>query len=378
MHRLLSFIRTIGSVAGLVLAATLVASAQGAPPSPDDRTAEQVYKNIKALKGTPANQLNQSMHLIKGALGVDCLYCHIEREWEKDVKPPKAVATAMISMMMDINKRDFGGRQVVTCNTCHNGRPVPADMPVFPVLEPKEPVKPVMPTVDQILTKYVQALGGEQAIRKVTSRLITGTQYIPTGPGGTTPMPAMVERYQKAPGVNVTIYRTPTYAIAQGFDGTTAWAQDQAGRVSDAVTLDTRRAKRTSDFYEPLTLKQQYAQLTVKGIEKVNDHDAYVVIGVPQGDSNEWLYFDTQSGLLLRKVTVLPTPAGNSPFQTDFDDYRDTGSGVKVPFLIQMNPSTPRTELAPNATLRVTKVQDNAPIEDSKLARPASRAAPAR
>jgi photosynthetic reaction center cytochrome c subunit len=378
MHRLLSFIRTVGSVAGLVLAATLVASAQGAPPSPDDRTAEQVYKNIKALKGTPANQLNQSMHLIKGALGVDCLYCHIEREWEKDVKPPKAVATAMISMMMDINNRSFGGRQVVTCNTCHNGRPVPADMPVFPVLEPKEPVKPVLPTVDQILTKYVQALGGEQAIRKVTSRVITGTQYIPTGPGGTVPMPAMVERYQKAPGVNVTIYRAPTYAIAQGFDGTTAWAQDQAGRVTDAVTLDTRRAKRTADFYEPLTLKQQYAQITVKGIEKVNDHDAYVVVGVPQGDSGEWLYFDTQSGLLLRKLTVLPTPAGNSPFQTDFDDYRDTGSGVKFPFLIQMNPATPRTELAPNATLRVTKVQDNAPIEDSKLARPASRAAPAR
>ena len=378
MHRLLSCMRTIGSVAGLLFAAAAVVSAQGAPPSPDERTAEQVYKNIKALKGTPANQLNQSMHLIKGALGVDCLYCHIEREWEKDDKPPKAVATAMIAMMMDINKRDFGGRQVVTCNTCHNGRPVPADMPVFPVLEPKAPAKPVLPTVDQILTKYVQALGGEQAIRKVTSRVITGTQYIPTGPGGTTPMPAMVERYLKAPGVNVTIYRTPTYTIAQGFDGTTAWAQDQAGRVSDAVTLDTRRAKRTADFYEPLTLKQQYAQITVKGIENVNNHDAYVVVGVPQGDTSEWLYFDTLSGLLLRKVTVLPTPAGNSPYQVDLDDYRDTGSGVKFPFLIQMNPATPRTELAPNATLRVTKVQDNATIEDAKLAKPASRAAPAR
>jgi photosynthetic reaction center cytochrome c subunit len=378
MHRLLSFLRAIGSVVGLVVAATLVTAAQVAAPAPDERTAEQQYKNIKALKGTPASQLNQSMHLIKGALGVDCLYCHIEREWEKDDKPPKAVATAMISMVMDINKRDFGGRQVVTCYTCHNGRPVPADMPVFPVLEPKEPAKAVLPTVDQILTKYVQALGGEQAIRKVTSRVITGTQYIPTGPGGTVPMPATVERYLKAPGVNVTIYRTPTYAIAQGFDGTTAWAQDQAGRVSDAVALDTRRAKRTADFYEPLTLKQQYAQMTVKGIEKVNDHDAYVVIGVPQGDSSEWLYFDTQSGLLLRKVTVLPTPAGNSPFQMDFDDYRDTGSGVRFPFLIQMNPATPRTELAPNATLRVTKVQDNAPIEDAKFAKPATRAAPAR
>ena len=82
----LSRLPAIGPVVGLVLAATSLAYSQ-APPAADERTAEQVYKNIKALKGTPANQLNQSMHLIKGALGVDCLYCHIEREWEKDDKP---------------------------------------------------------------------------------------------------------------------------------------------------------------------------------------------------------------------------------------------------------------------------------------------------
>ena len=107
MHR--SFICVL--VAGSVLASASIARAQV----------------------SPANELNQSMHLMKGATGMDCLYCHIEREWEKDVKPAKEVARAMITMMMDINKRNFGGRQVVTCNTCHNGRPIPTAMPVFPV-----------------------------------------------------------------------------------------------------------------------------------------------------------------------------------------------------------------------------------------------------
>ena len=79
--------------------------------------------------------------------------------------------------------------------------------------------------------------------------------------------------------------------------------------------------------------------MTVTGIESVNNRDAYLVVGVPQGDSPESLYFDTQTGLLLRKQTVLPTPIGDSPFQMDFDDYRDTGSGVKFPFLIHMSPS---------------------------------------
>jgi hypothetical protein len=368
MQRLLKCL----AITAFALAAPGLASAQVSPAN-EGKTAEQVYKNIKALQGTPANELNQSMHLMKGAVGLDCTYCHIEREWEKDVKPAKDVARKMIVMMNDINTRQFGGRQVVTCNTCHNGHPIPAAMPAFPVLEPSVAPKPALPTVDQVLAKYVEALGGEAALRKVTGRVITGTQYIPTGPGGTTPTPAAVERYQKAPNLAVTIYRAPAYAISEGFDGTTAWSQNQAGRVTEPVKLDIGRAARAADLYEPLNLKKQYAQLTVRGIETVNGRDAYLVVGIPHDDKPESLYFDTQTGLLLRKQTVLPTPIGDSPFQMDFEDYRDTGSGVKIPFVIHMNPANPRTELAPDATLRITKVEDNTAIDSAKFVKPASR-----
>ena len=112
--------------------------------------------------------------------------------------------------------------------------------------------------------------------------------------------------------------------------------------------------------------------MTVEGIERVDNRDTYVIVGVPQGDTPERLYFDTQTGLLVRKITVLPTPIGESPFQTDFDDYRDTGSGVKFPFLIQMNPANPRTELAPSATLRITRVDDATAIDAAKFTRPAA------
>src|SRR4029077_1775538 len=267
MHRVMFVI--------VALACAASAAAQVSPAN-EGKTAEQVYKNIKALTGTPANELNQSMHLMKGAVGLDCVYCHIEREWEKDVKPAKEVARAMIVMMNDINTRQFGGKQVVTCNTCHNGHPTPAAVPVFPVLEPVTTPKPALPAADQILAKYIQALGGEQALRKVTTRTITGTQYIPTGPGGTVPTPAAVERYQKAPNLAVTIYRAPAYAISQGYDGTTAWSQDQAGRVTEPVKLDIAAASRAADLYEPLNLKRQYASMTVRGIETVNNRSAYL------------------------------------------------------------------------------------------------------
>jgi hypothetical protein len=364
--------RSISALAALLLVGAAPAAAQVSTAN-EGKKAEEVYKNIKVLRGTPANELNQSMHLMKAAVGLDCMACHIEREWEKDVKPAKEVARAMIVMMNDINTRQFGGRRVVTCNTCHNGHPTPAAMPVFPVLEPVEAPKPALPTVDQILAKYLQALGGEQALRRVTARTTTATQYIPTGPGGVIPTPAAVEHFQKAPNLSVTIYRAPTFSIAEGYDGTTAWSQNQAGRVADPVKVDAGRAARAADFYEALNLKQEYAELVVRGIERVNGHDAYLVVGTPAGDKPESLFFDTQTGLLLRKQSVLPTPIGDSPFQTDYDDYRDTGSGVKVPYLVHMSPAGARTELAPDTTLRVIKVEDNPALDYARFVRPASR-----
>ena len=45
----------------MVLTVAGLASARGVSPASEGKTAEQVYKNITALKGTPANELNQSM-----------------------------------------------------------------------------------------------------------------------------------------------------------------------------------------------------------------------------------------------------------------------------------------------------------------------------
>jgi len=86
----------------------------------------------------------------------------------------------------------------------------------------------------------------------------------------------------------------------------------------------------------------------------VNGREAYLVVGFPQGDSAERLYFDTTTGFLLRKITFLPTPFGSSPFEVDYDDYRDGGSGVKIASWIRMIPATPRS--ARSAILSVIRI----------------------
>ena len=378
MRSLRICLKRITVLMALTLAAVLLTHAQAAPPSMEGKTAEQFYKSIKVLNGVPADQVIESMHQIRAALGVNCEFCHEDPDRAADTKEAKETARQMMRMVMDINKNNFKGQQEVTCYSCHRGSTVPMTTVPLPAVEKGEEPEPQgLPSADQILSKYVQALGGEQAIRKITSRIITGTQFIPTGPGGTMPVPAVIERSQKAPNLVVNFYRTPTYTISDGFDGSKAWSQDLRGRVTEPGATDQMRAKRNADFYLPLDLKQTYTQMQVRGFENVNGHDAYAVIARPQGDRVERLYFDVQTGLLVRKWSSLATPVGEAPFQVDYEDYRDTGSGVKFPYLIVMNPANARTEPSTTATIRVTKVQDNAPLDSSKFTKPESKAAAA-
>jgi hypothetical protein len=382
MHSPAASVLRIPGAFGLALALALVASAQ--QPSLVGKTAEQAYKNIQVLKGTPADQLNLTMHNISGELGVECLFCHVGHGndlFPLDDKPTKATARKMMQMVNDINKNNFGGRQVVTCFTCHQGRPQPVSMITLPLPQFMEtfdpPVPPSEPTVDQILSKYIQALGGEAALRKITSRVITGTREVPTGPGGTTPVPALVEEYRQAPNLTLNINHAPTFTVSDGFDGKGAWTQDMTGLVTDvASAIDQARVKRDADFYQGLDLKQEYPRMALRGVERVNGRDAYVVYGYPEGDSLDRLYFDVQTGFLLRKLSTLTTLFGSLPFQVDYDDYRDTGSGVKYPFWIRMNPATSRSETQTQSTILVQKVQDNAPIAGGKFVRPPSTPPP--
>jgi hypothetical protein len=52
--------------------------------------------------------------------------------------------------------------------------------------------------------------------------------------------------------------------------------------------------------------------------------------------TRERLYFDTTSGLLVRRVILRQTDIGQVPQQTDFDDYRDIG-GTKYPFYVRVS-----------------------------------------
>jgi hypothetical protein len=95
------------------------------PTGSKQERAEHKYKNIQVLKGIPADRLMSVMFAFKSSLGVDCTYCHIKDQWEKDDKQTKQIARKMIQMTRDINNQYVGGIGRVTCMTCHRGQPRP-------------------------------------------------------------------------------------------------------------------------------------------------------------------------------------------------------------------------------------------------------------
>jgi photosynthetic reaction center cytochrome c subunit len=351
------------------------APGQAAANAAGTKKAEEQFKNIQVLKGIPADQLFPTMQFITASLGVQCDFCHVQGAFEKDDKPTKQKARKMMEMMIAINADNFDGHRAVTCNTCHNGTTKPKAIPAVMAEEPKEAMggpKPpeaanagaasgptAGPTADQLLDKYVQAAGGAAAIDKVTSRVMKGT--IDFG-GKSLP----IDIYSKDPDKRISFTHMPEGESITAFDGHEGWlgtpgrpgAREMHGSELDAASLD-------ADLHLATHLKAMFHELQVQGSELIGGHDAYVVVGQREGKPPLRLYFDEQSGLLVRLVRYGDTALGLLPTQIDYADYRDT-DGVKIPYRWTLARPSGRF------TIQVTDVKQDVPVEDAKFAKPAA------
>jgi hypothetical protein len=230
-----------------------------------------------------------------------------------------------------------------------------------------------LPAPDAVFARYVSALGGEPAMRRVTARRVTATTESAADVRGVgPPVHALTQQVFKAPNQWVVTSQTAAGSTATGFDGSVAWRQDAKGVVTETTgpipAPPLARVKRSADFYEPLNLKQGYARVVTRGVVKVAGRDVYLVEGVPEGDLPEQLYFDIQTGLLVRKGTATATAFGDYAVQTDYEDYREV-NGLKIPYVVRTIGVSP----ADSVTTYVEKVELNPPIDAARFAKPVSK-----
>lgn len=313
--------------------------------SSQEKPAEQVYKNIQVLKGVPAVQLLGAMNYMAGALGVSCNHCHVPNQFVKDDKPAKLLARRHILMTRTLNESTFENQQTINCITCHRGEPRPTTRLQLTahVLEPPPTVAAApLPSVDQVLERYAKALGGEAQIEKLKSLRISGTRV--TTMGRDPSQTEQLEILRKAPNKLRMTFSRQGSDSTQAFDGQTGWRSFN-GRVSAISGPDLVGAQRDANFYKDSRLREQYSQLTVTGRETIDGRDCVVIeAALPEqhparvmfGIQSEKLYFDAQTGLLVRRYMEYKTLFGPLPEATDYADYRKV-KGVMMPFVVTLS-----------------------------------------
>jgi len=375
-----------GAAAAISLALAFTASAHEPKPDapkpkpavtakPKGKLAEEVFKNIKSLKGQPASQLMPTMQFISASLGVDCEFCHDLKAFDKDTKDEKRTAREMIAMQQGINRGHFKGKREVTCNSCHHGEQHPAAIPALPELnalipEPVHshgghtPPQPASPT--EYLDDFYKAAGGEAALAKITSRTERGT--VSYGTNLVQGKTFNFENSTRSSGERSTALALKEGATFSIFNGHAGWLvyPGHPTRQMSAGEIEATRVE--ADFEFPVNFKRRYSQFKATHPEVVNGKQANVLQVSRPGEPPVLLYFDQSSKLLIRVLYYVETPLGRNPIQIDVTSYADA-SGLALPahWIV--------TRPASRATYIVAHTDNETPIDDSKFAPPSPEAA---
>jgi photosynthetic reaction center cytochrome c subunit len=366
-------------LAGVWVSAVVITSGQGAPTAAAPPMAEQVFKNVQVLKGLPVNEFMGTMGIFSAALGMSCEDCHAAGDADWSVyatdSPRKQMARVMITMMATINKQNFRGRQVVTCYTCHRGSARPRSTADLGDLYGSVPTDPnaiieqaaTAPKADEVLDKYIQAIGGAQRIAALKSFVAKGSSagYGPENE------PRPLEIYSR-PGQRTTIIRTTGGDSTTTYDGTSGWiaAPFRPVAVLALSPQEVDGLKFEADLALPSDIKKALTNWRVGLSTVINDREVQVVQGTTARGGTATLYFDSESGLLVRHVRYNDSPVGRISRQTDYSDYREV-AGVKMPF------KWTDTWLDGRDIVEITDVQPNVNIDAAKFAKPAAPVAKA-
>ena len=369
--------RMIGAVAGTAAVWLLSVALVGgqAAPARNQMLSEEYFENVTVLTGIPVDEFMGTMGVFSAALGLSCENCHTasSNNWGlyAEETPRKAIARRMVTMMAAINDEHFGGRQVVTCFTCHRGltgRPlVTSSLNLLYSAPPPDeldvlvpPALPGGPTAEQILDRYLEAVGGAQAAAALTSFVARGT-YSGYGPEGA---PRPVEIYARAPNQRMTVVREPGAGDnTTTFSGTEAWhsAPFRPYEILEMHGAELESARAEAELAFPANVKQVLTGMRTSN-DFLNDRIVQVVQGT-KGAAIVTLYFDEETGLLTRLVRSTPSPVGRLPIKIDYSDYRDV-DGLMMPF------RWTTTWLDGRSNFELSEVQPNVAIDDAVFARP--------
>ena len=159
------------------------------------------------------------------------------------------------------------------------------------------------PPAEEIIQKYVNAIGGAAAVSRVNTRQEKGTIDIS---GRSLP----IEILSRTGGKQLTVIHFPNGDNVTAYDGTSGWTSGPNRPVREIPSIEVASAQAEVDFQLPLHLEQLFSEIKSAGPEKIGDHETYVVAGINAGEVAAKFYFDEDSGYLLSILRYTRSPLG--------------------------------------------------------------------
>ena len=253
---------------------------------------EEVFTNIPALKGIPVDEFMDTMGMFSASLNMNCTDCHTGDSlsaWPNFAKdtPLKVTARKMTLMVNGINKNNFGGKQMVTCYTCHHGDQKAKQVPSLTIqysapFEDPNDVQfppngfPNAPAPDELFNKYIQAAGGAQKVAGLTGFIAKGTYQGYDTQHGQAP----IEVYAKAPAQRASLVRAFFGDKIAVFDGRDGWfsSPDRPLPLIALTGGNLEGARLDAMVAFPSQLKQMAKQWRVS-MASIDDNDVFVAQG---------------------------------------------------------------------------------------------------
>jgi hypothetical protein len=324
-------------------------------------------KNVQVLTNLSDFQLGMVMDNMAASLGVHCDFCHVHNEqthaWDfpSDTKQEKKTGREMIKLVLDLNEKNFKGQPRVGCYTCHLGKEHPSTMVALPMPlipptvshEAEEAEHKAFPAAKDLLAKYVTAIGGDAAAKKLMTAPMTGKASRIGGNNQAVPMEVYVS------GGKVLTRATPAEgpAMTQMFGKESGWIQGRNG-LRTVTGADAAQGLAGARAFEPV-MPSLADNARVFAKETIDGHETWAVASAVDEHTRQRIWFDATTGLPVRRLISVDSPVGRIPTQTDFDDYRDV-SGVKVPFTVKVS----SVGGGQNATRKYTSIELGSTIDE--------------
>lgn len=186
------------------------------------------------------------------------------------------------------------------------------------------------PSADDIIRKSIDALGGSDKLRKVTSIVMRGSIK-------SAGMVGSIVSYTRMPNKLRVDVDFGALKISEGFDGKIAW-QVNRGKVRQLKDAEAEFMRKEALDANNMVLRYRAHGIKTEliGDRKVNDKDAHIVGWKYPDGSLKKLFIDKQSFLVLGEERFRPSGNGKPTLELSvYSDFKPI-DGLITPFRITM------------------------------------------